>query len=322
MAKYRQVHTTFWDDGFVLDLTPEEKYFYLYLMTNGNTTQCGIYELPYRVIEMHTGYNRETVLKLLQRFVEYGKITYNESTKEIMINNWARYNFINSPKVKKCIEKELVAVKHIPFVHAYLTSLKQYGYSIDTVSIPPLNQSEPKDMHSIDSKGSIPYQYPMDSLCIDLGEEEEKEKEQEQEQEREEEQQQENVGQSVRPSSDFAKLVDFTNNNIQPVAQAVGEKLGFMLDDYKDADLIIEALKESIMKPDVKNKYTYAEGILRNWKNELITNLEQLNTKRTREANQHGSNGISNGRSHAKATGKGIDDVYRQLERDKQAWGN
>jgi DnaD/phage-associated family protein len=291
MAKYRQVHTTFWDDGFVLDLTPEEKYFYLYLMTNGNTTQCGIYELPYRVIEMHTGYNRETVLKLLQRFVEYGKITYNESTKEIMINNWARYNFINSPKVKKCIEKELIAVKHIPFVHAYLTSLKQYGYSIDTVSIPSINESESKVMQTSDDKGSIPYQYPMGSLCIDLGEEEEQEEEQEEE--REEEQQQEKVRQSVRPSSDFAKLVDFTNNNIQPVAQAVGEKLGFMLDDYKDADLIIEALKEAIMKPDVKNKYSYAEGILRNWKNEMITNLEQLNAKRTREA-QHGSDGRAN----------------------------
>lgn len=81
MAKYRQVHTTFWDDAFVLDLTPEEKYFYLYLMTNNKTTQCGIYELPKRVIEMHTGYNRETVDKLLQRFVDYEKIIYNDKTK-------------------------------------------------------------------------------------------------------------------------------------------------------------------------------------------------------------------------------------------------
>lgn len=258
MAKYRQVHTTFWDDGFVLDLTPEEKYFYLYLMTNGNTTQCGIYELPYRVIEMHTGYNRETVLKLLQRFVEYKKITYNEATKEIMIHNWSRYNYINSPKVKKCIEKELESVKYKTFVKEYADSLIRYGYGIE-------------------------------GLSIDLGEEQEEE----QEEEREEEQQQEKVGQSVSSTSDFARLVNFTNNNIQPVAQAIGERLGMLLDDYKDADLIIEALREAIMKPDVKNKYNYAEGILRNWKNEMITNLEQLDAKRTREA-QHGSDGRAN----------------------------
>lgn len=134
MAKFRQVHTTFWDDAFVLDLTPEEKYFYLYLMTNDKTTQCGIYELPKRVIEMHTGYNRETVDKLLERFTDYGKITYNEPTKELMLINWAKYNFINSPKVKKCIEKELEQVKHQGFVKQYLHSYQ----SMDTVSIPYL----------------------------------------------------------------------------------------------------------------------------------------------------------------------------------------
>jgi len=33
MAVYRQVQTAFWQDDFVLQLTPEEKYFYLYLLT-------------------------------------------------------------------------------------------------------------------------------------------------------------------------------------------------------------------------------------------------------------------------------------------------
>ncbi|WP_199768267.1 replication protein [Lysinibacillus sp. YS11] len=178
MAKYRHVHTTFWDDGFVLDLTPEEKYFYLYLMTNSNTTQCGIYELPYRVIEMHTGYNRETVQKLLQRFFEYGKINYNELTKEIMLTNWAKYNFINSPKVKKCIEKELLAVKHIPFVKSYVTSLELFGYSIDNVSILLNGLNEQEEPQPINDIGSIPYQYYIDTPSKEFGEKEKrKEKE-------------------------------------------------------------------------------------------------------------------------------------------------
>ena len=45
MAKYRQLHTTFWNDSLILDLTPEQKYFYIYLLTNPNVTQCGIYEI-------------------------------------------------------------------------------------------------------------------------------------------------------------------------------------------------------------------------------------------------------------------------------------
>ncbi|RXZ00852.1 conserved phage C-terminal domain-containing protein [Fictibacillus sp. S7] len=136
MAVYRQIHVTFWQDGFVLDLTPEEKYFYLYLMTNSKTTQCGIYELPKRIIETETGYNRGTVDKLLQKFVEYGKVLYSEEEKEIMIINWTKYNFINSPKVITCIEKELKAIKNKAFVAKYSELVKKrYGYLLDTLSI-------------------------------------------------------------------------------------------------------------------------------------------------------------------------------------------
>ncbi|MDX1806780.1 MAG: DNA replication protein DnaD, partial [Paenisporosarcina sp.] len=45
MSKYRSVQVSFWQDAFVLDLTPEEKYFYIYLMTNSKANQIGIYEL-------------------------------------------------------------------------------------------------------------------------------------------------------------------------------------------------------------------------------------------------------------------------------------
>jgi DnaD/phage-associated family protein len=155
MAKYRQVHVEFWQDGFVLDLTPEEKYFYLYLMTNSKTSQCGIYELPKRIIETETGYNRETVDKLLQRFIDYGKIKYDDNTKEILIMNWVKYNMINSSKVIACIKKELESVKNKEFVREFIANCIRYGYRIDTLS-------------------------------VDYGEEKEKEKEKEKEEEKEE----------------------------------------------------------------------------------------------------------------------------------------
>ncbi|NFB93621.1 DnaD domain protein [Clostridium botulinum] len=116
MAKYRQLHTQFWSDGFVLDLTPEEKYFYLYLMSNTKTSQCGVYELPLRVIEMETGYNRETVIKLIKRFIAYKKIKYDEETKEIMIFNWVKYNVPNNINSIKCINKELKNIKNKEFI--------------------------------------------------------------------------------------------------------------------------------------------------------------------------------------------------------------
>ena len=120
MAKFRQIHVEFWQDGFVLELTPEEKYFYIYLMTNSKTCQCGIYELPKRIIETETGYNRETVDKLLKRFEEYGKIKYSDETREIIILNWIKHNRIDSIKVKKCIEKELNQVKNKEFLKLFI----------------------------------------------------------------------------------------------------------------------------------------------------------------------------------------------------------
>ncbi|CAM3733853.1 conserved phage C-terminal domain-containing protein [Mesobacillus zeae] len=156
VAKYRQVHVEYWQDGFVLDLTPEEKYFYIYLMTNSKTSQCGIYELPKRIIETETGYNRETVEKLLQRFIDYGKISYSDRTREIMLKNWINYNFINSPKVINCIEKELEKVKEQQFANDYRIAAKRLGYGIDTVCIDSGEERE-EEREEEEKKNNIPF---------------------------------------------------------------------------------------------------------------------------------------------------------------------
>ncbi|PIJ99954.1 DnaD domain protein [Lysinibacillus sphaericus] len=281
MAKFRHVHTTFWDDGFVLDLTPEEKYFYLYLMTNGNTTQCGIYELPYRVIEMHTGYNRETVQKLLQRFFEYGKISYNELTKEIMLINWAKYNFINSPKVKKCIEKELLAVKHIPFVRSYVTSLEQLGYSIDTVCIWLNKLNEQKESNDSNNKDSIPYPYPIDRPSKDCMEEE---KQQEKIKEKEKETTECEDSQSTVTNEQLIFLTKFYDENIQKASSYICECIEHMACENNPV-LVYEAMKIAVLQQPNK-PIQYIERILVNWRTDLITNDGQLKAKEQREINK------------------------------------
>jgi hypothetical protein len=134
MAVYRQIHTSFWQDPFVLELTPEEKYFYIYLMTNTKTSACGIYELPKKVIELETGYNKETVDKLIQRFIEYNKILYSESTKEIILLNWLKYNNYKSTKTQCCIRKKVESSKNKDFEDIVLKQI----CPMDTPSIPHL----------------------------------------------------------------------------------------------------------------------------------------------------------------------------------------
>ncbi|WKZ68112.1 MAG: hypothetical protein QY331_09110 [Melioribacteraceae bacterium] len=150
MAIYRNVHISFWSDPFVLELTPEEKYFFLYLMTNSKTSQIGIYELPKSIIQFETGYNNDTVEKLMSKFIDYGKIKYDQKTKEVLLNNWLKYNYSNSPKVIACMEKELKSIKSKQLKNEFYRVCKQYQYSINTLSQKEQEEEQEKE-ESVDN---------------------------------------------------------------------------------------------------------------------------------------------------------------------------
>lgn len=136
MALYRSIQMTFWTDTKISDdFTPEDKYFYLYLFTNPHTNLCGCYEISIKQIANDTGYSKDTVERLIDRFVNvHNVIGYNRETKEILILNWHKYNWTNSPKFKKPLEKEIAAVKTESFKN-YLVDLvngKETTYGMHT----------------------------------------------------------------------------------------------------------------------------------------------------------------------------------------------
>ena len=124
MAIFRKVHTSFWSDPFIEDLDRDKKLFYIYILTNDKTRQCGIYEISKKQIAYDLGYSIDTVSKLLSHFIKVGKIKYNETTKELAVKNWLKYNGSTSPTVKSCIDREFTLVKD--------RLLIQYLYSTDT----------------------------------------------------------------------------------------------------------------------------------------------------------------------------------------------
>lgn len=149
MATFRKVHIQFWGDPFIQELTPEQKFFYLYLLTNGQTKQCGIYEITLKQICYDTGYNIDTVSKLLEYCIITDKIRYNKKTNEVAIKNWNKYNGSDSPKVKSCVNQELNSVKD--------GNLIEYIYGIDRVSILNHNKNKNKNKNKIqeDNKNEI-----------------------------------------------------------------------------------------------------------------------------------------------------------------------
>jgi hypothetical protein len=92
LAKYRIMQTDFWKDPIVLEeMTPEDKYFLLYLLTNPNTTQIGIYRITMKQMAYELGYSIESVQSLMDRFIKHYKvIRYNPETRELAIKCWGK----------------------------------------------------------------------------------------------------------------------------------------------------------------------------------------------------------------------------------------
>ena len=250
MAKYRFIQTDFWEDGFVLDLTPEEKYFYLYLLSNSRTTQCGCYELPYKVIEMQTGYNRETVEKLMQRFVDYGKIEYLVETKEILIKNWHKFNFSKSPKVMNCILKEIKNIKNKSFKEYLNTVCIGYGYGIDTVSIDygEKEKEKEKELTLTNNINNNKHTNKKNKQCV-------------------------GTLVSKNRSDNLSIMSKLYQENIGVANGLVAEWL-IEIESLIDIDLYKRGLE--ICTDRGKLSLGYLKGIIKNWMDNNITSFEQL----------------------------------------------
>ena len=124
MAIYRSVHLSFWTDNKVEDeFTPEDKYFYLYLLTNPQTNICGCYEVSWSQLTRQTGYNKDTIIRLLDRFENVHKIIkFNAENKEILIIHWHKYNWNKSEKTLTGVEKVASYIK--------TESFKEYIFSV------------------------------------------------------------------------------------------------------------------------------------------------------------------------------------------------
>jgi len=134
MAIYRNVNITFWTDTKVSDdFSPEDKYFMLYCLTNNYTNLCGCYEISIKQMSRDTGYNEETIEKLLERFKDIHKVIYyNKENKELLIKNWYKYNWTKSEKLDKPLLKEIENIKTVEFKKVVADEYNKR----DTVSIP------------------------------------------------------------------------------------------------------------------------------------------------------------------------------------------
>lgn len=131
----RVVDTGFWSDEKVLDFTPEDKYFMLFLLTNEYTTQLGIYYLPIKKASFDLGYSLDAVGNLLDRFEnKYRIIKFSKKTSEIALKNYLTYSVVSGGKpVFDCLCRELDAVKDKSLVKYIYDNLSSKDIKNDTI---------------------------------------------------------------------------------------------------------------------------------------------------------------------------------------------
>lgn len=136
MAIYRTVSMSFWTDNKVADdFTPEDRYFYLYLFTNPHTNLCGCYEISIKQISNETGYSKDSVENLINRFENVHKVLkFSKEHKEVLLINWNKYNWTSSDKFKKPLSKEITNIKCSEFKE-FLEQVYVERYGIDTSCI-------------------------------------------------------------------------------------------------------------------------------------------------------------------------------------------
>ena len=156
MATHRYISTTFWDDAWIQGLDPEEKFIYLYLMTNPLTGISGVYKITDRRISFDTGHTEEKIKTTLDKFGTARKAI--RMGEYIVLPSWPKHqNWETMPKIKQGILNELnqLTDEQLRFVYGF-------GYKF-----PMQDLLQKRKIEVTNETLSIPYADTTDSLSID-----------------------------------------------------------------------------------------------------------------------------------------------------------
>lgn len=150
MSKNTFFHTRFWQDTYISDLDPIEKLLFVYALTSPYLGLTGIYETPIKHIAFETGLDRDMVVKIFDRFSKEKKIIYHKGW--LCVVKYPKYQSFKGEKLLIAVEKE---ISRIP--NDILNFFIDYGYPIDTLSIPSMEREMVMDKEmEVESKSKIP----------------------------------------------------------------------------------------------------------------------------------------------------------------------
>lgn len=99
----RYLNTRLWRDSWFESLNANEKFVYIYLLTNPSTNMLGIYNLSIRRIAYDCNLNEQTTRRCIKKLEEALKIIYCKG--HIIIPDWISQNAMN-PSMKQSAMKD------------------------------------------------------------------------------------------------------------------------------------------------------------------------------------------------------------------------
>ncbi|WHY65028.1 DnaD domain protein [Neobacillus sp. SuZ13] len=297
MVKYRMVRTDFWKNPVVSEeMTPEDKYFYLYLLTNPHTTQIGIYKITKKQMAFDLGYSIEAVHSLMDRFIEHHKvIRYNPETRELAIKNWGKYNLHKGGKpVMDCIYSELKDVEDLSLILYVSESIvKQEILSLFESFCEPEDMFKSNDMSDEDEKNTYVHtdfeelDSPFTQRDTIRGQKEKGIKNFNVIKKQQKEPFHPNIEENPdienplqNDQSDVKEIVEFWDNNGFGFSNVnAKQQLLSWLDDsifLQPKEVILKAM--NIASANNKRSLSYVVGILKNWNNDSLKTVEEIDS--------------------------------------------
>ena len=282
MAKFRIVRNEFWKNPIVLEeMTPEDKLFYLYILTNPNTTQIGIYKITIGQMALELGFSKEVVNSLLERFTHHHKvIRYNPVTREIAIRSWGNDNLNKAGKpVMDCMFSELKKVEDTSLIQYVSEPIEKQEIRSLYISfcdhVPMVNDQE--DINQDEDDTYVDSDFEEVDEVISTGQIEN--------------QQQNAPFQDLADHSDMWNPIQQSQNDVKEIIEFWdGNGFGFTNVSAKQQllawldDSIFLQPKEMILKAmniacaNNKRRLSYVVGILKNWENESLLTIEEIDS--------------------------------------------
>ena len=104
-----------------------KKYFWMYLQTNANVNTLGCYAFRMRKAVDETGYNKDTIEKLLDGMVQRGMILYDATTREIFLLHWGKTNWNRQTATLRAMKADLKEIRSEMIKFKINTQLEKSG---------------------------------------------------------------------------------------------------------------------------------------------------------------------------------------------------